>query len=469
MGEPMSKPILHLVGLACEELAIRRYLGLNLVEPVHCSWRHFAIGGDDHIGVGPSRYLDSITENHISLGHRPSDGKHGRSQIAVVYCEKFIAVRHFSKPYVTNFTEVDYETHPWVDTIKMRLLSPASKTLDAVGDCNTAIGKGKSLGRTLRWLPPWVFPEKFKLLIRARFFQRMGKYLPKPDKGLWWQLLLPTELGGLDLWLDGDLPHFAERLPIVTLSAVASLLDGTEQAATFRALRGFTRGSYTRGYSIPAPIDPRAFLEKAMWDTVDRVPYRDALKQAGVDTNSIDIISDLKEAGYIFEDDAVDYVLRGYLFQAVLMGTAELHGFDTIPWKYRFQKIWDDIYIGPPGYIISPSQFKTAFRLAKGVGKFYAMNRKELEPEFEPEMVSPGPDPYPILEWMPDRDDPDFNEAYIDTYGKSWEELHTFSVAATQLYYNQATETLKRLTFIEGATMGLPTLRISKEVAGRLV
>nr|QED21525.1 hypothetical protein 2 [Moriarty virus] len=157
--DELLRPILFLTiqNLVVEEYAMRIFLGRNFGTSFYESpkWRTYHIGGDDHLAIGPSSYLKEITNCHIRMGSKISDGKHGTSRLAVMYCEKVLDIRNIYKPFsvcrINDSTET-YENSPFVDSVKLRLLSPTTKSFDVVADRNVAIGKGLSLGRCLRWL-----------------------------------------------------------------------------------------------------------------------------------------------------------------------------------------------------------------------------------------------------------------------------------------------------------------------------
>jgi hypothetical protein len=223
MGEPLTKVTLALHNLVCEELAIREYLG-QPSGPIQVSWRTFSVGGDDHIAYGPVGYLRLITKYQLLFGGKISPEKHGISRIAVRYCEKFLDVRNFINGIKMNLNTVeDYLLSPFVESIKVRLLAPISKSIEVQNDRNIAIGKALSLSKTLRWLEPF-YPIKWVRMVRDRFFERMKSYLPQRGTKAYYQILLPQNLGGLDLWLKDDLAILGQQLPSFTRTIINSLL-----------------------------------------------------------------------------------------------------------------------------------------------------------------------------------------------------------------------------------------------------
>lgn len=369
MGEPLTKAVLTLLNLSCEEIAIREYLGRDFNTPVAVPWRCFVVGGDDHLAVGPMDYLQGITHAHISLGSMISEEKHAISALAVRYCEKFLEVKNFWRPFrlrdINNSTEA-YEASPFVDSIKVRLLSPVSKSLEVQTDRNIAIGKAKSLGKTLRWLNVDHFPTKWVEMVRERFLLRMKSYLPRRGTSLFYQLLLPQGLGGLGIYLDSDLEEIGKRLLPPTEGVIRSILEGKPNEADIRILKGFPNNCSLRGYTIKDRV------YEGLDDNVAQLAY-DEIRNIAVGFDDIDLykepmsltIRKLRKHGWFTLEDTYTTVLRGFLFAEILSGEAKANVYNTEPWKSRYATLWDRLYKGessaPP---LTPEQLKAAFRVS---------------------------------------------------------------------------------------------------------
>jgi len=256
MGEPLTKCILSIMNLVIEELAYRKHHGINVVVSFYKNdpLRTYHVGGDDHLAIGPKQYLDYITCYHERFGNQISYGKHGISRIAVKYCEKVLDIRNIYKPWclrTINDTTEAYETSPFVDSIKVRLLSPTTKSIDVVSDRNTGIGKGISLGRTLKWLNRDHFPTKWVKMVRDRFFERMGSLLPDRSSGVYWQLMLPSYWGGLNLYTDDEVEQLYKKLPSLTLSIMEGYATGEDSSTSgVRELRKFLTNYSYRGFRL---------------------------------------------------------------------------------------------------------------------------------------------------------------------------------------------------------------------------
>jgi hypothetical protein len=350
MGEPLTKGILAMYNCAVEHIARARYLKQAILGPVGLpKWHAFAVGGDDHIAHGPRKYLELITKVHVSAGTRISKSKHMISRYFIKYCEKFIKVvdfDHFDSIFSVNDPE-KYASSPWVDSIKVRLLSPTTKTTEIRNDRNVAIGKGRSLGKTLRWLPKDSYPSKFVSLIRDRFVMRMGSLLPSRRSGVYWHLLLPEWMGGLDLWTESDLLDLTAKLP--TLSRLCLEKHGTDGGMDLsRKLRKLLANSSYRSYEI-SDYDMNVIRETTELNikNLKSTNFKDIKRLLGYEPgipNQI-VANDIAKLGYLTRDEIIDRVTRPFLFKEILEGKAKLKQFNTEALKRRYARIWDQSLI----------------------------------------------------------------------------------------------------------------------------
>jgi hypothetical protein len=356
MGEPLAKTILTLAVTSAEEIALRRFLKIGFDKPIQVPWRAFADAGDDHIASGPVPYLDEIGSTLIEGGMIISSDKHARSRLAVRFCEKVLDIRNIKNPWsvsTINDSNETYQASPFVDSIKVRLLSPCSKSNESFNDRNTAVGKGKSLGRTLRWLSPSVFPHKWIRMVRDRFFQRMGSLLPDSTSGVYWHLLLPEHLGGLGLYIDADIPDLLYRIPGPTKSLIKDYpaFKVEPDAEILRMFVGFTSNISYRGYSLLEDdlelIKTVLLPELKMSDsfTMDEALLRENLSE---DLSTKSKISRLRGRGYLTAWELDDRVTRPFLFKQILSKEAKVSAFNTESFKRRYQKLWDITFRGSP-------------------------------------------------------------------------------------------------------------------------
>jgi len=385
MGEPLAKTILTLLNLSMEEIAIREYLHCDFKTPIQVPWRCFSIAGDDHIAVGPRAYLEGITRAHIRAGSIISPDKHGFSSKAVRYCEKILKVSNFKNPdwtpkSINDSLEV-HDRSPFVDSIKVRLLSPCSKNNESFNDRNTAVGKASSLGRTLRWIPNEFYSYKLKRLIRDRFFQRMGPLLPPNTSGVYWHLLLPDSIGGLGLWLEEDIPILTNKLPDPTKSYLIDLVAGRASDQDTTYFKGFTHNVSYRGYELlESEISlVREFLITELIAMMPGYPMHEARIMAGISDNlSLKQVKNrLKGLTWLTEEEVYDSLLRPFLFKQILSGEAKVSAFNTESFKSRYSKLWDIYFKGSP--VLDEETLRKAMKLSKTT-LFYNFSEKMATP-----------------------------------------------------------------------------------------
>jgi hypothetical protein len=357
MGEPLAKTILTLENLAVEEIAIRQYLKIDFSIPVQVPWRCYAVAGDDHIAFGPPEYLRKITANHLRCNTIISKAKHGISVNHVQFCEKILEVRNFWNlnwtPKTINDDHEVYVSSPHIDSIKVRLLSPCSKSNETFNDRNTAVGKATSLGNTLRWISSQIYNFKFKSMIRDRFFQRMGALLPDRSSGVYWHLLLPKNLGGLGLWMDQDVPDLCIHLPDPTKSDLLDYLSGTLSRERERLLRGFTSNVSYRGYELDESEVGlvKEFIIPDLQGIYQEMslgrPWEDWVVERGLSNLSAKQQQNRLRGFKLYTlEEIEDQVLRPFLFKQILSGQAKTSAFNTETFKRRYAKYWEISFRG---------------------------------------------------------------------------------------------------------------------------
>jgi hypothetical protein len=346
MGEPMTKAILTLIALAAEERAIRDYLELPY-QAIQVTWRAFAVGGDDHIAYGPIGYLSKITENLERWGCKISPLKHTVSAEAVKYCEKILLLKDrdlFIRPNQVNRSAESYDRSIFVDSIKVRLLSPISKSIEVQDDRNIAIGKARSFGRTILWMNPAIFDRKWLLLVRARFCERMRHYLPKEGTRLYSQIMLPQDLGGLGLGFKDELPSLIAQSPEATKQFVVKLLRGSATMRERILFKSFTRNLPRRGTS--RALDLQLFYDLSAGKPE---PIAEARDRLGIpaDIPLRLLTKELARRRLFTFERMEDVVFRPIVFKELLLmeGPPESKDlYNTEPWKSRYQRLWDETF-----------------------------------------------------------------------------------------------------------------------------
>jgi len=368
MGEPLTKAILTLQQLVAEEWAIRDYLRIPDDMPVQVSWRTYHVGGDDILAIGPLPYLHLISEKLVAMGAELSPEKHLVTIRITRYCEKFMDTMRllYDNSSIIQRVSTDYLNSPWVDSIKVRLLSPMTKSTEVRNERNTAIGKALSLGRTLKWLPKSTYTSKRIKMIRDRFFQRMGALLPEKTSGLFWQLLLPTNLGGLNLWVEDDIDDIAAHLPAPTKCVLVDLLSEERDCSRdLRELTSLLKNHSYRGYLI-TPMDDE--LEKLLGEDffsegvqLEAKAWKTLIAEYKLTEFSQQHAAGLLERnGWLTKDQVLDRIMRPILFSQILSGDAKQSGYNTEKLTSRYARYWDSHYRGDP--YLSPEDLRRAIR-----------------------------------------------------------------------------------------------------------
>jgi len=350
MGEPMAKPTLTLHQLVMEDLAFHDLHNIpdyEVVSPVDKT-RCFAVGGDDVIGMGPRPYLEGISNNLTLAGAKLSPEKHGIKPVVARYCEKLIEVSKMLRCTSVSVIYRDYLNSPWIESVKVRLLSPTTKSTEIQNERNTAIGKGLMLGKELRYFPPTVFSAEHKSLIRDRFILRMGSLLPDRSKGTFWHLLLPTWFGGLDLWMPEDLALLPTKLPGPSKALLKYYGTTSMPKGMLEQFSRLTSNSFFRGVDVVTVKDRIATvcdnLEEAATEgkfltMLEKRTYRDLRSEIKGQLPESVVARQLTGKGWLTREEIIDYLSRPAAFTLSLEGGREKR-FNTIPLKERYGKLW---------------------------------------------------------------------------------------------------------------------------------
>jgi hypothetical protein len=348
MGEAIAKPSLTLLNLSIEELVFLQYCNAEErlwdTEPAPFrDWRYIHIGGDDHLVVGPTDYLDQITVIHRSAGSHIDDGKHGYSKICVKYTERLINLSNLQ--YGKVFDQEDYSKSTIVDSVKVRLLERGQSTMLKKDNKNVAIGKSTQLGGCLEWLPKdnRFYTEDKKASIRALFIERMGSLLPRKAENprAFNAIHLPTNVGGYGLGMTHELQQFLDGSPEPHKGLIYQAHMGLNVKKHLKIFRKLNCNTSDRGVE-----NIQSFQQKII-DQLSEYP------------NMVNAIS-WKELKALYPDDrenakktialaANDNILsfeefakratRGNLFQHVLMGAKGLKIFNTSPYVQTYKNI----------------------------------------------------------------------------------------------------------------------------------
>jgi hypothetical protein len=367
MGEPLSKVCLILLGLAVEELAFSEFTHQSLTREhtLATKWRAFHLGGDDHLAVGPSGYLKSITSYHRSFGSLISPSKHRRSKIFVVYTEKilFFVDRQLNQP-VWRVTR-EPQNSIFVDSMKLRLLSPFTKATETCNDKNIAVGKVKSAARTLEYIET-MYLKKF-VVDRLRY--KFRDFVKGPHHHTICAVTsLPTELGGLGLAYN---MQYLNTLPPIWNRAIRTiLLEGSAGTRVRSLLGNIFVNSVPRGVQIdnfvtdlvdqildfPSMVDAKSLSELLADEKLESESFRRALHV-------------LRERHWVSVPDLPGLAERPYLFRKLLLGAGG-KSFRTEPIKDRIRKVWsklEELDLHPNDEPLLEEEIKRAREISKSL------------------------------------------------------------------------------------------------------
>jgi hypothetical protein len=267
-----------------------------------------------------------------------------------------------------------------VDSKKERLLSPCSKNNEKFNDRNTAVGKAKSLGRTLRWLNADLFHWKWIRMVRDRFFTRMGPFLPDISSGVYWHLLLPESLGGLGLWLEEDIPNLTRLLPAPSKKLLQEVFEDNVSKDLIALFRGFTSNKSYRGYLLSetdVSLAQEILIPEAITNLGESKTLPELVKQFHLEEKAAGSqYKILLRKDWLTEDSIKDAILRPLLFKEMLSGEAKESAFNTETFKRRYTKLWDLTYSG--SIVIDEEVTKKALRFKERQRFYYCGEKLEI-------------------------------------------------------------------------------------------
>ncbi|APG77156.1 RNA-dependent RNA polymerase [Beihai narna-like virus 21] len=273
MGDPGTKSALMLMMLASEEEAYLRYTGeisgktfeQMLGRPDRPSpWRCFASAGDDHIAIGPIRYLRLIKSVLGWNGAVVSQEKAFISKTTSFFTEELVLRTPEVKFYDERpLWERDYSSHLKVEALKVRLFSPCSKVTEVRTETNPAFGKTRDLVQKLAWLDEsW---KDLQTVAVSRFYQRMNRFIDFRSPYIY----LPKWLGGLNFVPRPDeaesfsLIDLAETIPDAIRQAFGACLRNAGNFRLENILKSYSSGTSFRGLNSKTLVEEqlRAIFE----------------------------------------------------------------------------------------------------------------------------------------------------------------------------------------------------------------
>jgi len=187
----------------------------------------------------------------------------------------------------------------------------------------------------------------------------MGALLPDSSSGVFWHLLLPRNLGGLDMWTYEDLPLLVSRLPNPTKWLIKRLATNPDsiQPTELEEFQRFTSNCTYRGYKLLKSDED--FITDLMRthfkssEYVKRYKFNELYSLLGYTEDEISqksLASRAKSKGLLQMWEIEERVRRPFLFKEILNGEAKVQAFNTETFKRRYAKLWD---LYDPGEMIS--------------------------------------------------------------------------------------------------------------------
>jgi hypothetical protein len=342
MGEPLAKPLLILLGLCVERIALAHYLQkpvndrLGNMPP----WRIFHLGGDDHIAAGPPEYLNGITTQHRRVGGIPSSGKHGLSDVAVVYTEKLLYFKGMRIAIPMNRVDSVYEESIFIDSIKVRNISPFRKGCERENEVSSWIGKCKATANSIRYLKG---PMKVKGRIAiSRLQYRFGEYLPSDNHAtLRAVCALPAPLGGLGLTTNEQ--RSFEKLPEIFRKALKVVADGLDVQYKVRdVLLSTWKPQAKRNVRID---DYSQHVLDQVLERFTLLSYEDVKGQLDPEGKlSGAKVRDLAKKSDIYTVDDLRYLTeKPYIVRQLLLGKQDDNSLRVAPMKVRLWRTWNEL------------------------------------------------------------------------------------------------------------------------------
>jgi len=257
MGRPGTKVVLMLHNLVAEQIAYESFLLKEQKHELFSQrpwWRNFGAAGDDHIGLGPKPYLKEIGIQHLANGLALNATKHGETYrpnpLLGKYCEKLV---YGTAQTIWSFTaSKTYKVKPFVDGIKIRLLSVSTKNSEMREVTNPFPGKARDLLKEIEWLKESGLFKPSGQMAWLIFTSRFYRFMPRGRI-----YALPERLGGLGIAVKGlnyddviqDLGPAHRR---ILLKACREGLD----SSAVQILKSFKGDRHARGIRVK-PEDER--------------------------------------------------------------------------------------------------------------------------------------------------------------------------------------------------------------------
>jgi hypothetical protein len=298
---------------------------------------HFSNAGDDSLLQGEIRILRNFLNNHQTNGMVISPPKTIMSKLGGVLCERLILRTEHN-----SITERDFnERNVLVDSLKVRLLSCATKPQQSSNEPNPALGKAQALMKSMDNLDDeW---SNMKDLVLMRFQERMYKHLPHDQSGRispW--IELPKIFGGLGMHTEyTDLTASVETLSDSHLRLLSTFVDNKYDQRLTSLMLSVSTDRYARGTKFEESVFD-IIIENLSLDMGAKPAKRTAIDLGILTEKEInymsywDLRTKLTNNGWISERDICRMFSRASL-QKKLMTEVPTAGWRQASWKRRIQ------------------------------------------------------------------------------------------------------------------------------------
>jgi len=229
---------------------------------------------------------------------------------------------------------------PFIDSVKIRLLSPFTKATDSANDKNIAIGKCKGLSRTLEYFEN----RSMKRTIIDRAQYKFRDFVKGPQhRTICSVTALPVSLGGLGLSIDNQ---YLEKLPGVFNQAIRAIILGGSLGQRVKMILGQTFANVNpRGLKITDFITDLINQILDYPSMVNLMSRNEALDKVDPErTNSFAFnLWLLAKKDIIPLGDIHKVAERPFLFRKLLEQEVSGKYYRTEPISKRIAKTWDNL------------------------------------------------------------------------------------------------------------------------------
>jgi hypothetical protein len=273
------------------------------------------------------------------------------SRVYVVYTERILFIKPNCGITINQHPyEVAKSPHNsiFVDSMKMRLLSPFRKAIETANDRNVAIGKAIGMAKFIEYAK---HPDDAKYARTAfdRFLYKFKDFVPGRHNGKIFAFYgLPAKLGGLGLTLN-VYDTLGKQAPIINQALRVVASGGIHANAVYKILSMVTKNNAPRGIVKNEFVSDQLemFSEHSTETTVNR---EELLKLFNPD-GSLSMRRTLQiasKAGYMSLSQIPKEFEKQHLMKQILsVKPEESKYFNTVKLTKRFSTLWDklDLYM----------------------------------------------------------------------------------------------------------------------------